>query len=85
MTATVSCLNLKGVKTLNLKEIVKQLKECNYTCEAGPLENNTAFIELEKISNQVVNVTDKDGGLIASVSSENIICNNDCKVIISKE
>jgi len=31
-------------------EIVKQLKLCNYQCEAGPLEKNTAFIELEKMA-----------------------------------
>ena len=31
-----------------IKEIVKQLKFCNFQCESGPLEKNTAFIELEK-------------------------------------
>lgn len=33
-----------------LQEIVGQLKRCKYTCQAGPLENNTAFIELEKLA-----------------------------------
>lgn len=33
---------------MNLKEIVEQLESCNYECEAGPLENNVAFIELKK-------------------------------------
>jgi hypothetical protein len=32
---------------MTLKEIVEQLKSCRYECEAGPLENNVAFIELE--------------------------------------
>jgi hypothetical protein len=31
-----------------LREIINQLKSCGYSCEAGPLENNVAFIELEK-------------------------------------
>lgn len=29
-----------------LKVIVEQLRSCRYTCEAGPLENNTAFVAL---------------------------------------
>jgi len=29
-----------------LQSIVEQLKSCQYTCEAGPLENNTAFLAL---------------------------------------
>jgi hypothetical protein len=33
-----------------LKEIVEQLKSCGYSCEAGPLENNTAFIQLEELA-----------------------------------
>lgn len=34
----------------SLKEIVKQLRSCGYTCEAGPLENNVDFQMLEKIA-----------------------------------
>ena len=34
---------------MTLIEIVKQLKTCNYTCEAGKLEDNIAFKELENI------------------------------------
>ena len=33
-----------------LVEIVKQLKSCGFECEAGPLGLNTAFIELERLS-----------------------------------
>ena len=29
-----------------LKSIIEQLRSCNYECEAGPLENNTAFMAL---------------------------------------
>ena len=36
------------VKEMSIQEIVNQLEACNYECEAGPLENNTAFIELKK-------------------------------------
>ncbi len=36
--------------TMNLKEIVEQLEWCRFECEAGPLENNTAFIELKKLA-----------------------------------
>lgn len=35
-----------------LKEIVEQLKACNYECEAGPLENNVAFQKLEELANE---------------------------------
>lgn len=38
----------KGVTMMTLKEIVAQLELCGYTCQAGPLENNVAFIELVK-------------------------------------
>lgn len=34
---------------MTLKEIVKQLKACGFTCEAGKLEDNAAFQELEKL------------------------------------
>lgn len=33
---------------MELKEIIEQLESCKFECEAGPLENNTAFIELKK-------------------------------------
>lgn len=32
-----------------LKNIVQQLESCDYTCEAGTLENNTAFQRLKSI------------------------------------
>ncbi|MEA3186274.1 MAG: hypothetical protein QOD99_104 [Chthoniobacter sp.] len=35
---------------MTIPEIVEQLKACHYECEAGPLENNIAFRELEKIA-----------------------------------
>jgi hypothetical protein len=35
-----------------LKEIIKQLESCGYTCEAGPLENNVAFIELKSLTEE---------------------------------
>lgn len=35
---------------MNLKEIVEQLEKCEFECEAGSLENNTAFIELKKLA-----------------------------------
>ncbi|WP_433958550.1 hypothetical protein [Cytobacillus horneckiae] len=35
-----------------LKEIVKQLESCGYTCDAGPLENNTAFLELKSLAEE---------------------------------
>lgn len=37
---------------MTLKEIVEQLKSCGYECEAGPLENNVAFMELEEMANE---------------------------------
>ncbi|GLI90445.1 hypothetical protein [Bacillus subtilis] len=40
----------------SLAEIVNQLKDCNYTCEAGPLVNNVYFEELALIAG--VNLTD---------------------------
>lgn len=34
--------------TADLLEIVEQLRACEYRCEAGPLVNNLAFMELER-------------------------------------
>jgi hypothetical protein len=31
-------------------EYIKQLEMCGYMCQAGPLENNTAFIALKEIA-----------------------------------
>lgn len=36
--------------TDNLPAIIQQLEACGYQCIAGPLEMNTAFIELKRIS-----------------------------------
>jgi hypothetical protein len=33
---------------MTLKEIVEQLESCGFTCEAGPLENHVAFIDLKE-------------------------------------
>lgn len=33
-----------------LAGIIHQLESCKYTCEGGPLEMNTAFVELKKIA-----------------------------------
>ena len=33
-----------------LKGIVEQLESCNYECEAGPLERNTAFLALRELA-----------------------------------
>jgi hypothetical protein len=35
---------------MTLSDIVTQLRACNYTCEAGALENNVAFQELVKMA-----------------------------------
>ncbi len=35
---------------MNLNEIVEQLERCGFECEAGPLENNTAFIALKELA-----------------------------------
>lgn len=32
----------------SLADIVAQLRSCGFICEAGPLENNVAFVELER-------------------------------------
>ncbi|MEC1351687.1 hypothetical protein [Bacillus licheniformis] len=37
---------------MKLSEIVDQLMGCGFECEAGPLENNVAFVELEKIAKE---------------------------------
>jgi len=33
-----------------LKEIVEQIKECGFECEAGPLINNVAFRKLAELA-----------------------------------
>lgn len=37
---------------MTLSEIVDQLESCGYTCEAGPLSHNVAFIELKRIASE---------------------------------
>jgi hypothetical protein len=37
---------------MTLREIVEQLQSCNYECEAGPLENNVAFVDLQRLADQ---------------------------------
>ncbi|MED4828152.1 hypothetical protein [Bacillus atrophaeus] len=37
-----------------LKEIVEQLKDCGYECEAGPLVNNVAFQKLAQLAGVAV-------------------------------
>ncbi|MBW7634751.1 hypothetical protein K1I48_14880 [Bacillus licheniformis] len=33
-----------------LKEIVEQIKACDFECEAGPLTNNVAFQKLAELA-----------------------------------
>jgi hypothetical protein len=33
-----------------LKKIVEELEQCQFSCEAGPLENHAAFKDLKKIA-----------------------------------
>ena len=40
-------------EVMTLKEIVEQLELCGFECEAGPLENNVAFIELKEMANNL--------------------------------
>lgn len=49
---------------MNIQEIVKQLEWCGYTCEAGPLENNVAFIELKEIAGKDQLIKDMSKDLI---------------------
>lgn len=37
-----------------IREIVEQLKKCDFECKGGKLEDNLAFKELEKITNAPV-------------------------------
>ncbi len=39
-----------GMGTLKLRKIVRQLRSCEFECEAGPLELNTAFIDLVNLA-----------------------------------
>lgn len=41
----------------NLPEIIKQLESCGYSCEAGSLENNLAFIELKRMAGNLEEAT----------------------------
>lgn len=35
---------------MDLRKIVEQLEACGFECEAGPLENNVAFIALKELA-----------------------------------
>lgn len=43
-------ITVRSEQQMNLKEIVEQLEWCKYECQAGPLENNTAFIALKELA-----------------------------------
>src|SRR5688572_261964 len=43
----------------NLPAIIAQLESCGYECQAGPLGNNTAFIELKEIAANKIPMTAK--------------------------
>lgn len=62
----------------SLKEIVKQLRSCGYTCEAGPLENNVDFQMLERIAGVEPERTLADSmedARKAIMSAGNALCN----------
>lgn len=37
------------MREYNLKKVIKELKECGFTCEAGDLKDSVAFQWLEKL------------------------------------
>lgn len=41
---------------MTLPEIVEQLRACQYECQAGALENNVAFVELERLAQSSASV-----------------------------
>lgn len=41
-------------------ELIRQLEACGYTCEAGPLENNIAFIQLKAMADDEPILVDGD-------------------------
>ncbi|MCY8345038.1 hypothetical protein MOC74_06080 [Bacillus haynesii] len=43
---------------MKLNKIVQQLKGCGFECEAGPLENNVAYIQLEKFADALADALD---------------------------
>src|SRR5687768_4617250 len=40
----------QGTDTMNLPDILSELTACGYACEAGALENNVAWRELERMA-----------------------------------
>jgi hypothetical protein len=56
----------------SLKEIVTQLRDCGYTCEAGPLENNEDFRTLAKLADVELPKTLSDCLTEAGKSSWNL-------------
>lgn len=57
---------------MTLQEIVDQLRWCEFACEAGKLEMNTAFQELEKLAKEEsdtllsIEETEIDDGLFSA-------------------
>jgi hypothetical protein len=41
---------------MRLDQIVAQLESCGYTCEAGSLIDNMAFVALKELSEQAISV-----------------------------
>ncbi|MCT8138599.1 hypothetical protein H1D32_13130 [Anaerobacillus sp. CMMVII] len=36
--------------SVKLKQIVEELEQCKFSCEAGPLKNSQAFIDLKELA-----------------------------------
>ncbi|MCG8400859.1 MAG: hypothetical protein MJA84_04605 [Firmicutes bacterium] len=59
---------------MGLPEIIRQLESCGYTCEAGPLEKNEAFVALTSISE-----SDCDSCISDEESRQKELC-KECRV-----
>lgn len=43
---------------MTLSEIITQLESCGFTCEAGPLEKNAAFVALKAMAKEPAYTTE---------------------------
>lgn len=68
-------------------ELIKQLEACGYTCQAGPLENNIAFIQLKAMADNepiIVDAQEMESHIIDRLAEEGYEVNSEMLELIAE-
>lgn len=67
-------------------ELIKQLEACGYTCEAGPLENHIAFIQLKAMADNepiIVDAQEMENHIIDRLAEQGYEVNSEMLGLIA--